>query len=396
MKTVHIITRLIVGGAQENTLHTCEDQHSLHDDDVTLIIGPDTGPEGSLLRRAQDGGYRVIVMDELVRSIRPMTDYRAYRRLVDLLREIGPEIVHTHSSKAGIIGRAAARKARLPCVHTIHGAAFHYGQSWLAYNIYVAAEKWAAKRSRQFISVCDAMTEAYVEAGVADASRFTTVYSGFNVEPFLNPPRPADEMRKELGFADDDVVAATVARLFHLKGHETLLDVAPRLAEANPKLKFLWIGDGVLRETYEQRIEEMGLSDRFVFTGLVPPTQVPELINAADMIVHPSQWEGLARVLPQGLVASKPCVTYDVGGASEVVLDKDAGDDNDETGRVVDINDSEALADAVLELAADPDLRRRLGENGRELCRELFDHRNMTERIRKVYAQVIDEHFQKK
>ena len=398
MRTVHIITRLIVGGAQENTLHTCEDQHSIHGDDVTLIIGPDTGPEGTLVERAESAGYRVEVVDELRRSIRPRSDRQAYFRLLALLDEIEPEIVHTHSSKAGILGRAAAKRMRLPCVHTIHGASFHYGQSKVAYHAYIRAEKWAAKKCSNFISVCDAMTQTYVNAGIAPVENFTTIYSGFDVEPFLNPPESRDSVRRRLGIADDEIVVATIARLFHLKGHETLLDVAPKIVAGNAKIRFLWIGDGVLRDEYEDRIESLGLSNKFVFTGLVDPTSVPPLINAADLVVHPSQWEGLARVLPQAFVAGKPCVSYDVGGASEVVLDSKSGgiDPNDETGRLLEINDSTAMANAVLELAGNRELRERMGNNGRELCRELFDHRTMTRRIREVYARVIDSHFQTK
>lgn len=395
MKTVHIITRLIVGGAQENTLHTCEDQHAIHDDDVTLIIGPDTGPEGTLLDRAYKGGYQVEVIDELRRSIRPRRDRQSYFRLLSLLKSINPEIVHTHSSKAGILGRAAAKRLGIPCVHTVHGASFHFGQSKLAYHAYVRAEKWAARKCPNFISVCDEMTRVYVEAGVAPVENFTTIYSGFDIAPFLAPPRSRDEVRKELGLSESDIVAATVARMFHLKGHETLLDVAPSIVAANPNIKFLWIGDGVLREEYEERIQSLGLADRFLFTGLVDPTVVPELVHAADMVVHPSQWEGLARVLPQAFVAAKPCISYDVGGAAEVVLDSTTGgvEAEEETGRLMERNDSEAMAKAILELAGDAVLRERMGRNGRELCRELFDHRTMTRRIREVYARVIDAHF---
>ena len=388
MKTVHIITRLIVGGAQENTLHTCEDQHALFGDDVTLVTGPETGPEGSLLDRAKAGGYRVEVVDDLRRSIRPLRDRRAFRRLKELLHKINPAVVHTHSSKAGILGRAAARRWRLPCVHTVHGASFHYGQPWPLYRAYVTAEKWAAKRCDHFISVCDAMTREYVQAGVAAEDHFTTVYSGFDVGPFLEPPKPPAAVREEFGLSPEDVVVTTVARLFPLKGHETLLQAAPKIVAADPRVKFLWVGDGVLRSEYERGIASLGLSDRFVFTGLVPPTRVPELIHAADIVAHPSQWEGLARVLPQGLIAGKPCVTYDVGGAAEVVLDG-------ETGRVLELNDWQGMADAVIELAADADLRRRYGDAGRELCRDLFDHAQMSRRIREVYARVRAQHFSK-
>ena len=386
MKTAHIITRLIVGGAQENTLHTCEDQHAEHGDDVTLITGPDAGPEGSLMERARAGGYRVEVVDDLRRSLSPLADRRAVSRLKAMLKELNPDVVHTHSSKAGVLGRAAAHRWGLPCVHSIHGASFHYGQPWPLHRAYVGAERWAAKRCDHFISVCDAMTDAYVEAGVAARDNFTTVYSGFDVGPFLDPPRPRAEVRRELGFEDSHVVVATVARLFNLKGHETLLQVAPRIAKENPDVRFLWVGDGSLRGEYERGIEAAGLADRFRLTGLVPPTQVPELLHAADIVAHPSQWEGLARVLPQGLVAGKPAVTYDVGGAAEVVLDG-------ETGFVVPLNDAATMADRVLELAGEANRRAAMGAAGRELCRELFDHHHMTRRIREVYARVRAAHF---
>ena len=384
MRTVHIITRLIVGGAQENTLHNCEDQTAIHGDDVMLVFGPETGPEGSLHERARAGGYRVVVMDDLRRSVSPRRDWRALRQFKSLLRETQPDVVHTHSSKAGILGRAAAAACGVPCVHTIHGASFHYGQNQLLSAAYIRSEKWAAKRCDRIVSVCAAMTQAYVDAGIAPAEKFTTVYSGFPVEPFLQPSRPREEIRESLGLEPQHVVVATVARLFHLKGHETLLDVAPRLA-ANPDLRFLWVGDGVLRESYEARIAEMGLTDRFVFTGLVPPSDVPDLMHAADIIAHPSQWEGLARVLPQGLIARRPCVSYDVGGASEVVVD-------DETGYCVDLNDSASLADGIERLAADASLRERMGQNGRDQLTDLFRHETMTARLREEYARAIDAH----
>ncbi len=132
-RVVHFITRLIVGGAQENTLLTVEDQHRLYGDEVTLISGPGLGPEGTLVERAQSGGLDLRIIPELRRSIHPWRDWRSYRHLLALLREIRPQIVHTHSSKAGILGRLAASRLGIPAVHTIHGASFHYGQNPLAH-----------------------------------------------------------------------------------------------------------------------------------------------------------------------------------------------------------------------------------------------------------------------
>src|SRR5436190_14295604 len=223
MKVVHVITRLIVGGAQENTLLTVEEQHRTWRDDVTLITGPPLGPEGSLLERAQAGGFPVIVVDELRRNIDPWRDWRSYVRLKRLFRELKPQIVHTHSSKAGIIGRGAAHALGIPVVHSIHGAAFHFGQSKLAYETYRRAERGAGRRTGHFISVADDMTREYVEAGVASPERFTTVYSGFDVEPFLNPSRTPDGVATAWRIPEGGVVIGKIGRLFPLKGHEFVI-----------------------------------------------------------------------------------------------------------------------------------------------------------------------------
>lgn len=382
MKTVHIITRLIVGGAQENTLQTVCDQHAIHGDDVTLITGPAVGPEGSLMGRAEAGGFPLIVVPDLVRAIAPVKDYRCYRKLCRLLRDINPDIVHTHSSKAGILGRAAAAKVGIPCVHTVHGASFHFGQHPLAYRAYVAAERWAARRTAHFITVADAMADAYVGAGIARRDQFTTIFSGFDVEPFLSPPRSREAVRAKLGFGPSDVVVGKIARLFPLKGHEFLLRAAQLVAARRPAVRFLLVGDGILREQIEQTLETLGVADRFTFTGLVPPDRIPELTHAMDVVVHTSQWEGLARVLPQGLISGKPVVTYDVGGAREVVIPG-------ETGYLLPLDAVDELADALCELAADAELRERLGAAGREHCRDRFRHETMTAAVRDVYARVI-------
>ncbi len=382
MKVVHIITRLIVGGAQENTLHTAEDQHALFGDDVTLITGPGLGPEGSLEDRAHAGGYRVVIVPELTRAIRPWTDWKAYRQLIHLLEELKPDIVHTHSSKAGILGRMAAAKLKLPVVHTIHGASFHYGQSALAQRAYIAAEKKVAGCTAKYISVADAMTREYVAAGIAPADRFTTIYSGFDVEPFLTPSRPVDVIRGELGIRPEEIVVGKIGRLFHLKGHEFLIQAAPRIVAAVPKVRFLLVGDGLLRSSIEAELDRLRIRDRFTFTGLVKPEQIPELIHTMDIVVHTSQWEGLARVLPQGLIAAKPIVTYDVGGAAEIVIPN-------ETGYLLPRDSIDPLADAVIALASAPDQRHRLGQTGRERFTQQFRHEYMSERIGEVYRGVV-------
>ncbi|MCX7418869.1 MAG: glycosyltransferase family 4 protein [Planctomycetia bacterium] len=382
MNVVHFITRLIIGGAQENTLLTVEDQHRDYGDQVTLVTGPGLGPEGSLEDRARRGGFGFRVLPKLHRAIRPWQDWRAYRAMIEMLREIKPQIVHTHSSKAGIIGRAAAAKLGIPAVHTIHGASFHYGQSVLAYEAYRLAEQWAAKRCVKIISVADAMTEQYAAAGIASKEKFVTISSGMEVEPFLSPPRQRDVVRRELGIGSGDVVIGKIARLFHLKGHEFVIAAAQKIVLEHPNTKFLFVGNGILRERYQQYIDSLGLTKNFIFTGLVPPDRVPELIHAMDIVVHTSLWEGLARVLPQGLIAGKPVVSYDVDGAREVVI-------SGENGYLLPPQSVEELSHALSILVADPALRASFGNAGRDRFTDQFRHQTMTRRIREVYAEVL-------
>ncbi len=226
------------------------------------------------------------------------------------------------------------------------------------------------------------MTDQYVDAGIAPRESFVTIYSGMEVEPFLNPPRPREEVRRQLGFGPEHVVVTKVARLFHLKGHECVIAAAGPVAREHPNVRFLFVGDGILREQFERQIEAAGLHDTFVFTGLVPPQQVPELIQASDVIVHTSLWEGLARVLPQALIAGKPVVSYDVDGAREVVIP-------DETGYLLPRQAIPELSSALCALVADPALRERLGRAGRERFVEQFRHETMTRRIREVYETLL-------
>lgn len=382
MKIVHIITRMILGGAQENTLLSVDDQHHLWHDDVTLVTGPALGPEGSLIERARTRQLDVRIIPELRRAIHPFRDWQSYRRLARLLREIQPQIVHTHSSKAGILGRAAAHKLRIPVVHTIHGSPFHPFQSQIAYRLYQRAEQWAARRCDLLISVCDAMTDQYVAAGIAPKNKFVTVYSGMDVEPFLNPPQPREKIRRELGFGPEHLVVGKVARLFELKGHEFVIDAARTVVVRHPQVRFLFIGDGLLRHQLETQIERAGLASHFIFTGLISPERVPELVGAMDIVVHASLREGLARVLPQALIAGKPVISYDIDGAREVVLPG-------ETGFLLPPRSVGELADAILQLAGDRRLRERFGQTGRQKFTDQFRHETMTRRLREIYEQVL-------
>jgi glycosyltransferase involved in cell wall biosynthesis len=383
MRIVHVITRLIIGGAQENTLLTVEDLHYHYGDDVTLITGPAEGPEGDLFDRAKRGGVKVEVMPELVRAIRPGTDFKAYRQLRAAFRRLKPQVVHTHSSKAGILGRAAAWHEKVPVVvHTIHGMPFGAFESPLRNRLYILLERWAAWRCHAIVCVCNAMTKQAIAAGVGQPDQFLTVYSGMDADAFLNPRRPREEVRRELGLADDEVAFATVARLFDLKGHDDIVTVAPAVLKANPKVRFVWIGDGILRDRLIADLDRLGVRHAFILTGLVPPERIPELLAGVDAVIHPSLREGLARVLPQALLVGRPVISYDIDGAREVVLP--------ETGVLLKPRDLPGLTAATLQLAGDPAARAAMGREGRRLFANQFRHETMTNRLRSLYERLLD------
>jgi len=239
LKVVHIITRLILGGAQENTLITCK-LLSERGHDVTLITGPAIGPEGELFNQARKQDYEVVTLNKLIRPICPSCDTISYFQIKKLLKQIKPDVVHTHSAKAGILGRFAGYSLKgkwgqnLPVVvHTIHGLAFHPYQSVWLNRFYIAIERAAARRTDFFISVADAMTRQAKAAGIGADKPFVTAYSAIEEEAFLGPIAEEEklEFRRKYGIDKDAVVLVTVARLFELKGHNYIIESAKVLSK---------------------------------------------------------------------------------------------------------------------------------------------------------------------
>jgi len=383
MRVLHIITRLVLGGAQENTVASVLGLRAKPGLEVELVSGPTHGPEGTLepLLNATPG--LLTRTPHLVRPVSPWRDALALRELTRLLRARRPHIVHTHSSKAGILGRLAARRAGTPIIlHTLHGPSFGSFQGPLANLAFTAAERWAARVTTHFVSVADAMTRQYLAVGIGNPGQFTRIFSGFPLEPFLGATNdPA--LRARLGLGMDDFVVGKVARLTALKGHDDLIAAAPELIRRCPRLRFLIVGDGDRRDRLEAMARAPGLEGRFVFTGLVPPEQVPSLVGVMDVLVHLSYREGLARALPQALAAARPVVAYDCDGAGEVCR-------SEETGFLIEPGDVSALTDRVSRLAGDTALRERLGRRGREWVRERFPVQRMVDELHALYVRLAD------
>jgi glycosyltransferase involved in cell wall biosynthesis len=399
LRIVHIITRLILGGAQENTLITCK-LLAQRGHDVTLITGPAIGPEGELFNQTKNQKYKVIIIDQLRRAIEPVKDFISYRKIKKYLRQLQPDIVHTHSAKAGILGRFAGYKLKgqwgqnLPAVvHSIHGLAFHPYQSNLLNKFYIAIEKSTAKRTDFFISVADAMTEQALAAGIGRPEQFVTAYSAIEEDDFLRPipQEQIKEFRHKYEIQEDAIVLVTIARLFMLKGHDYIIESAKQLAKQFTNVAWLFVGDGNLSDDYKRQVQQLGLTDRIKFTGLLPPSQIPLAIQSSDILVHCSLREGLARTLPQAMLCGKPAISFDVDGAREVV--------NENTGRLIapplrgrkglgEPKNVEQLIKSCAELIKDKDLRERLGIQGREFVKQKFAPDTMVDTIETVYRKL--------
>ncbi len=381
MRVTHVITRLIVGGAQENTIASVLGLGQKPNLQARLISGPPVGLEGSLASAFAQSPQSLTIIPELVRPIHPWKDFLARRRLTQLFRAQRPDIVHTHSGKAGVLGRLAAFKAGVPViVHTIHGPSFGPFQGTIANCAFRSAERYAGKITTHFVVVADAMTRQYLAAGIGQPRQYTKILSGFPMEPFLSASNnPA--LRARWGIAPDDIVVGKIARLFKLKGHDDLFAIAPDLVRACPRMKFLLVGDGPWRDRFIQQARSLKLENHFVFTGLVPPSDVPPLIGIMDMLVHLSLREGLARALPQALASARPIVAYDCDGANEVCRDN-------ETGFLVRPGDLAGLKARLLQLSNDAALRERLGRQGRQSVREPFAVERMVDDLYALYMKL--------
>lgn len=458
MRILHISTRLILGGSQENTVLSCEGQARMGHE-VHLAFGPIYGPEGSLLTRVEAFNARcereeerthagepcrpivTHVVPSLLREVKLRQDVRAIGEMRTLIRTIRPDVVHTHSSKAGVLGRIAAwkeggREGRIRVVHTIHGPPFMPVEGglvqrcklWLMNLVYGSAERDAAQYCHVIVSVADAMTRQFLARGIGTPEQYVTVHSGMETGPYLTaaPGEDRASVRARLGLREGDFVIGTVARLAQHKGHDDLLDALAAELKAHPEWKLLWVGDGWWRGRLVEKAKALGLgvweagkepltpslregplpiaaqqgegarteslspsrprtysplqsgTAQLIITGLVPPDRIPGLMRAMDVLAHPSYREGLPRTVPQALLAGVCPIAYDCDGTPEVVRDR-------ETGLLVPTGDVARLREAVRWAFDHPRERAEMAARGCAECAEQFSTERMVEALEKVY-----------
>ncbi len=381
LKVLHIITRLIIGGAQENTILTADllDKSRWS---VEIVSGPQTGPEGSMIAEVHQRGIPLTIEPALGREINPRKDVLALIRLTRFIRQGGYTIVHTHSSKAGILGRWAARLAGTPIIiHTVHGWGHHDHQHPLVRHSYITLEKLCLPITDRLISVSPVNTEKGIRDGIGYPSNYVVIRSGIELERFGCPQVPREQTRSTLGIPANALVVGTVTRLSSQKAPLDFVRAAGMIAQSVPDVRFVMVGDGSLRPQVEALAAELGITDRLILTGL--RRDVPELMAAFDVFALSSLWEGLPRVLPQAMATGLPIVATAIDGNAEVVVEG-------VNGRLVVPGEPNALAQAVIELLRNPHLAIQMGAASRQRVNE-FGAQKMAADIAGLYEQLITQ-----
>jgi glycosyltransferase involved in cell wall biosynthesis len=375
---LHIITRMIVGGAQETALLICAlGDHRRYRGEI--LTGPETGPEGELHQLARQRGVPLHFEPLLVRRVDPMRDIAALFRIARFIRLGGYDVVHTHSSKAGVLGRLAARLAGVrTVVHTVHGWGFTGGSQGAMARFFVLLERCCAPLCGALVTVSTTDRDLGLELRIGQPDQYRCIRSGIEVELYADVSADRVAVRRELGLPADAFVIGSVARLSPQKAPLDMIEAFARVARETPHAHLVMVGDGPLREQVEQAIASRGLTERAHLLGL--RHDVPTLLRAFDALALSSRWEGLPRVFPQAMAAGLPIVATRVAGASDAIVPG-------ENGCLVDVGDMVAMGAALVALAADPDAARRMGARGRERVDE-FSARRMLTDIEELYDEL--------
>jgi len=391
---------MVKGGAQENTLANVL---GLHGDgwESSLATGPALGPEGSLEPECLATGVRMLRVPELVRELSPVSDARAFHRLCAVFKKERPHIVHTHTSKAGIIGRMAAQRVGVPIVvHTPHGHVFHSYGSRLKSRLFIAAERHCATMADRLVALTETERQEHLELGVGAARNWRVIHSGVDFAPFEAAREDREATRRELGIPPSACVIGTVGRLVPIKGQTFLIDAFSRVAAGHDGLHLLLVGDGELREQLIAQAHGHGLHvaehasgsrqqqatsaarGTVHFTGL--RRDVPRLMSAMDVFTLPSLNEGMGRVLVEAMAMELPCIASRVSGIPDVVQDG-------ETGWLVPARDPEALANAMVAAIQDPGRAQNMGAWGRRRVVPAFGVERMVEKLEALYRELLTE-----
>lgn len=380
IKVLHPITRLIVGGAQENTLLTASllDKSRFH---TEIVSGPQTGSEGSLSEEVQHRCIPLTILPELVRQISPKNDLIALFKLSNFMRAGDFTIVHTHSSKAGILGRLAARLAGIPViVHTVHGWSFHAYMSPLERILYILLERWMASFTNALIAVARQDINKGLHAGIGRAEQYKLIRSAIPLDEFNALQADRAVVRNELNVPPEAIVIGNVGRFSVQKNPLDWVRAAGKIGRTYQNVRFLLVGDGPLRSEVEKLIESEGIGNQVILTGL--RRDVPRLLSAMDIFLLTSLWEGLPRVIPQAMCMGLPVVANSADGTAEAIQDG-------KTGYLCPPGDILSIFEHCAYLINHPQKRQEMGRTGRAYATQEFDVHRMVTQITNLYESLL-------
>ena len=386
-KVLHIITRLDMGGSAQNTLLSCKELCGKYE--ILLVHGLSHESGMSDLEKqivedgvgqAQKNGVKVIALPTLVRSIRPIKDFRALLSIIWLLSKEKPDIVHTHSSKGGILGRLAAKIAGVPnIIHTPHGHVFYGHFGTIASKIFLWAEKIFSRFTDRMVALTDGEKDDYINLSVCPPEKLFKIHSGVDVKKFMHANGNRVEKRRSLGLDQNEAVIGFVGWLLPIKGPDYLLKAMDYVWQGHPEASLVLVGKGGMDVGLRAEALKKNANGKVKFLGW--REDIDEIMPLFDMLVLPSLNEGMGRVLVEAMAAGKPVVASRVGGIPDLVR-------HAETGYLVPPADEKALADGIKKLLDDPERAKQMGLRGREHCRQ-FSIEAMIDKLDKLYIELI-------
>lgn len=384
IRVLRVIARLNIGGpALHATLLTERLDPARYDS--LLVAGTEDPPEGNYLALQGRSLDRLVVLPGLGREIRGRQDVAVLLELTRLMRAVRPHIVHTHTAKAGTLGRLAARLAKVPViVHTYHGHVFHGYFSPVKTRFFLAVERWLAGHTDRLLTVSDAVRAELLHLGIGSPERLVVVPLGLDLARFLDCETVRGQFRAELSIPPAVPLVGIVARLVPIKAHEVFLAAAAALAGHVPESHFVVVGDGERRSALEALSERLGLENRVHFLGW--RRDLDRIYADLDVVVLCSRNEGSPVSLIEAMAAARPVVATRVGGVPDLVEDGVAG-------CLVPPGDADAMATAVHALLADPERRRAMGAAGRKRVAPSFSAERLLADMDRLYTDLLREEF---
>lgn len=376
-KILHLITRLAVGGAQDNTFISVE-----KGDRTRFTIHLASHPEGIWSDRANQIADVFHPIPHLVNPVNPGNDLQALLEIISLLRREKFALIHTHSSKAGILGRIAAKiVGKVVVVHTIHGFSFHDFMPFWQRQLYINLEKTMKSYSDFIITVSELNRKQGAELGILDLERSQTVYSGIDFSK-LDQPVDTVAMRQSLDIPPDYQIIVMVGRLDPQKAPQYLIDAFAQVLLSCPQTILLLVGEGEEQLNLENQVKGLGITEKVKFLGF--RTDIPAILQTADIFALSSLWEGLGRAMTEAMLLGKPVVVPEIYGIPEIVH-------HQQTGLLFPPKDVNQLAQHLIYLTENPQVAKQLGDNAKTITRELFDAKIMVKQLEEIYLKLLNE-----